>query len=728
MHTSIFLSHRCAAVLALLLSTFLFAAPAQADPAGRIGRISLLSGTVNLYNPESGDSFVAPLNQPLTSGDVLSTEPGSRAEIQIGSTTVRLDAGSRLELDRIDDEQVRLYLAEGRSIVKISSADAANDFSMETPNGRFTARSTGIYRFDTDANSTTGTAYYGNLYFETSDSALDIGPGQNAQFWQDGQTRFRMLTPPNDEFTQWSAARDQRPAKNTYSRYVSPEMTGAEDLDAYGNWSETPEFGAIWYPRAVAADWAPYRNGQWAWVAPWGWTWVGREPWGFAPFHYGRWVQHRGAWGWVPGTRIARPVYAPAMVAWIGSPGVSLSLSIGSRPTVGWFPLAPREVYVPAYRSSVNYVRNINVTHVTRITNAIVSNPQAAMQHAHYAHRDRPQAVTVVPAEVVTHRRPVNAEVISQRDHRALRDQPLRASAPVSAPQATPQSEQRNRQERPNSGLPRRDHEQQMPAVVSPAAAPVPVPQRNERPTPEVVRPRPQGRPEVIEARRQEVPAPSATTQTMPPVETRNRQDRPDRNFVRPDREPPPPAVAAPEQQAPVQQAAIIQDGERPVPDVARPASQPRNEHGERRFQERPQNMEPAQHAARQAPPARIETPPPAAQQAPVPQVAIMQRTERPMPEVARPATQTRNEPIERRVQERPRNFEPVQQAVRQAPPSRIETPPAAAVAAAREVSRPAEPPRPEVRPQRQQAERQHPAPQDDEELRRRRKNDGEKR
>lgn len=726
MYNSLSAPRRWTIALALLVSTILFATSARADPAGRIGRISLLSGTVNLYNPNSGESFAAPLNQPLTSGDVLTTEAGSRSEIQIGSTTVRLDSGSRLELDRIDDEQVRLYLAEGRSIVKLSSADATNDFSMETPNGRFTARRTGIYRFDTDANSTTGTTYYGNLHFETSDSALDIGPGQNAQFWQDGQTHYRMLTPPNDEFTQWSAARDQLPTKNTYSRYVSPEMTGAEDLDDYGNWSETPEFGAIWYPRAVAADWAPYRSGQWAWVAPWGWTWVGQEPWGFAPFHYGRWVHHHGAWGWVPGTRTARPVYAPAMVAWIGTPGVSLSLSIGSRPTVGWFPLAPHEVYVPAYRSSVNYVRNINVTHVTRITNVetIVSNPQAAMQRAHYAHRDMPQAVTVVPSDVVTHRRPVNNEALSHRDHRALRDQPLRASAPVSAPQATPQSESINRQERQNSRPSRREHAQPMPVITNPVVAPVISPQRGERPMPEVVRPGQRARPDTIEARRQEAPAPIAAPQTMPPVEARNREDRPDRQdraIARPDREQQLPVIAAPAQPVQAPQVAIIQHNERPVPDVARPVPQPRNEPRERRFQERPQNMEPAQQTARQAQPPRIETPPPAAQQASVPQAAIIQRNERPMPEVARPAPQPRIEAIEPRIQERPRNVEPAQQAVRHAPPPRIETPPPAA----REASRPAEQPRPEARPP--QAERQHPPQQDEEELRRRRKNEGEK-
>ncbi len=68
----------------------------------------------------------------------------------------------------------------------------------------------------------------------------------------------------------------------------------------------------------VPAGWAPYRNGHWAWIDPWGWTWVDDAPWGFAPFHYGRWTVVDDRWGWVPGPVRQRAVYAPALVAFIG--------------------------------------------------------------------------------------------------------------------------------------------------------------------------------------------------------------------------------------------------------------------------------------------------------------------------------------------------------------------------------------------------------------------------
>ena len=143
-------------------------------------------------------------------------------------------------------------------------------------------------------------------------------------------------------------------------RYVSSGVIGYQDLDDHGRWRDDPEYGHVWVPTYVAASWAPYRYGRCAYVQPWGWTWIDDAPWGFAPFHYGRWA-HR-PWGrcWVPGSVVRRPVYAPALVAFIGGEDFSVTLVSGGG--VGWFPLGPREVYVPPYAASPAYIRNVNVT------------------------------------------------------------------------------------------------------------------------------------------------------------------------------------------------------------------------------------------------------------------------------------------------------------------------------------------------------------------------------
>src|SRR5439155_9088293 len=175
----------------------------------------------------------------------------------------------------------------------------------------------------------------------------------------------------SDSFTQWSLSRDERFERSRSRQYVSEEMTGYEDLDDYGQWRNVGGYGNVWSPSGVGGDWAPYRDGHWAYVSPWGWTWVDDEPWGFAPFHYGRWAFLESRWCWVPGPVEAVPVYSPALVAFVGGGGFSIGVGIGGG--VGWFPLAPGEVLVPWYRTSPRYVQNVNVTNtrvnVTQVTN-----------------------------------------------------------------------------------------------------------------------------------------------------------------------------------------------------------------------------------------------------------------------------------------------------------------------------------------------------------------------
>jgi hypothetical protein len=425
------LHHWCRSLTLLLLS-LLAMSPAAADPPGRVGRIASLFGSVHLHRAESGESSTAVLNWPLTSGDVLSTAAGARAEVQIGSNLLQIASGSVLELMQLDDQRVALRLLEGSVIARLPSPEAASEFEFITRDGRFQVREAGRYRFDSDRSTTAGTVYAGALRFSAADSSLDIGAGQRAQFWSEGRTRYQVSAPVNDEFALWSAAREpQRGAAQAL--LVSPEMTGVGDLDAHGNWYESPEYGAVWFPRALPADWAPYRSGRWVWVDPWGWSWVGDEPWGFAPFHYGRWALFRGAWGWVPGKRVARPVYAPALVAWVGTPAAHRPAHTGGRPAVGWFPLAPREVYIPAYRSSAGHVRQVNAAHVTNINHLteITVNPQAVAARSRYVHQHLPEAVTAVPEEAMRQRRHVREAALQPAERALLTSQPVQVRAPV---------------------------------------------------------------------------------------------------------------------------------------------------------------------------------------------------------------------------------------------------------------------------------------------------------
>jgi len=167
--------------------------------------------------------------------------------------------------------------------------------------------------------------------------------------------------PPSDDFLLWVEEPDNQPQPPAPStRFVSAETTGYDALDRYGRWDTLPDSEAVWYPTSVPDDWAPYRFGHWDSIEPWGWTWIDDQPWGFAPFHYGRWINVDGHWGWAPGNVVPHPVYAPALVAFIDAtddPGGGPN----GGPDVGWFPLGPGDDYSPWYPAGPDYVEQVNV-------------------------------------------------------------------------------------------------------------------------------------------------------------------------------------------------------------------------------------------------------------------------------------------------------------------------------------------------------------------------------
>lgn len=337
--------------------------PARAqdeDPPGRVGRVAELQGGVSWFDHEQGSWTAAERNRPLTTGDRLSTANGARAELRVGSTTLRLGASSELEVLRLDDERVIVQLHSGSLALRLKSREAADETEVLTAEARLLPQRAGHYRIDRVDDTTEAGVWRGELRLD-SPNGLQIGANQRAALTREprGGLRAAWEPMPDDGFSTWALREDQREERTASTRYVSPEMTGAEDLDRYGRWSTHPEFGAVWFPLEVRAGWEPYRQGRWAWVRPWGWTWIDESPWGFAPFHYGRWVVWGGRWCWAPGAYVARPVFAPALVAWGGGNGIGVSVRIGS-PPVRWAPLAPREIYRPHYRSTPVYVERIN--------------------------------------------------------------------------------------------------------------------------------------------------------------------------------------------------------------------------------------------------------------------------------------------------------------------------------------------------------------------------------
>jgi hypothetical protein len=354
----------CAFSLAVLFVAASGAAQAQNDPPARVGRLAFTDGAVSFHDQSETGWSKAIVNTPLTSGDAVWTEPNARSELSVAGTRVRLDGGTQLEMLALDDSQTRLQVDQGRLDIKTFSLDGQTPYSIATPRGTITLQQQGDYYVEAGSTQDatrlgvrSGAAQIQSLNGQT----LAVRAGEVGEIDGDSaspQLRTVAGAPP-PPVPYW-AARDSAIGYQAPPQYLSTGMTGYEDLGASGIWANDSQYGQVWSPRNVPADWQPYRTGHWTNMQPWGWTWVDDQSWGYAPYHYGRWAQRDSHWVWVPPQREAQPVYAPALVAFIG--GIELSVSLGNQGNapVGWFPLGPREAYVPAYTTDRAYYDRIN--------------------------------------------------------------------------------------------------------------------------------------------------------------------------------------------------------------------------------------------------------------------------------------------------------------------------------------------------------------------------------
>lgn len=350
-----------ALTLALVLTAAALA-QAQADPPARVAYISALEGAVQV---QDGHGWAAAsLNWPVTTGAQLQLDSGARLELDGGWLALRVQGPATLDTTLLDDSHTQWALTQGSAALRLRQAPPDGQrVELDTPQLALVATQPGEFRVDTDSASDTtrlvvraGSA----TVYGASGQAMTVTAGQQYVFTaRDLSVQASGAAPPRDAFGQWSAARDGLQQQSVSASYLPPDMPGYQALDNYGQWAQDNTYGPVWYPTVTAVDWAPYRDGRWAWVAPWGWTWVDAAPWGFAPFHYGRWAQIGPRWAWVPGPWVRRPVYAPALVQFFGvSPG--WNAGVGALPGAAWFPLAPWEPWQPPYPVSARYRERIN--------------------------------------------------------------------------------------------------------------------------------------------------------------------------------------------------------------------------------------------------------------------------------------------------------------------------------------------------------------------------------
>jgi hypothetical protein len=441
-------------------------ARAQDDPPGRIGRLNYLQGEVS-FSPAGSDDWVeARSTRPITSGDRIWMDRGARSELSIGSAVLRADGETSLKVLQLDDGEAQFQLSEGTLAVQVRDLDQDDRLEIATPNLAFVIDRPGDYRIEVnpDRDSTEISVRRGQGWAHADDGRHRLAAPAYARFVGERAEELSDALPERDGFDRWVEARIDRGERRPAARYVPREMVGYEDLDDYGSWSQEPDYGWIWVPRITVSNWAPYRHGHWAWIAPWGWTWVDDAPWGFAPFHYGRWAYVRSHWAWVPGPVVRRPYYAPALVAFVGRPG-GASLTLSSGPAVAWFPLGPWEEYRPVYRASPTYITYINrVVVVDRER----SGRRGRWRDDDFVNRRIPGAATALSARAFVEGRPVGREHIRVPE-RELQQAAIAGTMPALAPVKASLLGQGRRLDAPR----RQERERQVVTTRMPAPPPV---------------------------------------------------------------------------------------------------------------------------------------------------------------------------------------------------------------------------------------------------------------
>src|SRR5438477_10687960 len=207
------------------------------DPPGRVARMNLVQGAVSFQPGGEGDWVSAVPNRPLTTGDNLWADKDSRAELHVGSTSVRMGPETSLTFLQLDDRTAQFRLSDGSMILRVRHLDDDDLVEVDTPNAAFSVLKNGEYRIDVDrdGNETYITAWHGRGEVTGGGSSYVVVGGQRARFFGTDSLNYDIADiPRSDDFDDWAFDRDGREDRADASNYGSQEMTGYEDLDEYG--------------------------------------------------------------------------------------------------------------------------------------------------------------------------------------------------------------------------------------------------------------------------------------------------------------------------------------------------------------------------------------------------------------------------------------------------------------------------------------------------------------
>jgi len=319
-------------------------APAPAQPAPvavgdgpvRMARVSFIEGGVMWRPGDDVDWSDAAPNLPLRQGAEFWLNPGARDEVQFDDGSfLRLGNGAVSTLHTMfadsRGEFTEIRLNTGTASLRLTSG--LSSYQVDTPLASVTASGVSSFRIDA-TNGLRLIVRSGSVQVQGDAGAITVGGGQFLRL-DNASSVYTLISAPGVDA--WDRFSDGRDGVWFHPSPYLPSSIAivAGDLNSYGSWVRDPQYGYCWHPTNSDPGWAPYRNGHWVWVSPFGWTWCGNEAWGWAPYHYGTWFSGSNGWAWRPGP--AQQCWSPAVVYFSTANGA-----------VAWCPLSPAEVRYPA--------------------------------------------------------------------------------------------------------------------------------------------------------------------------------------------------------------------------------------------------------------------------------------------------------------------------------------------------------------------------------------------
>jgi hypothetical protein len=396
-------------------------------------RVERVDGEVGVGRDATGEEdtgqwLEATTNMPVSVGDRIYARDNSSASVAFtGRNFARLDPDTSLDVMYLAPDRTQVALRDGSAIFDVGALAPGQLFEVATPFGAVDFDQPGLYQvgYNDDGNAYvsvlsglarvvglagSGQVNKGEMLTLLGQTAADLVLSRLDRGYAGGLVNdyygYRYPDTYDGRYSDYDAYLNDPDYYDPYNRYtsyqyVSDNVPGVYDLDAYGDWQDVSGYGHLWRPR-VDAGWTPYQDGRWAVDDPYGMTWVSNEPWGYAPYHYGRWAFVDNQWFWVPEAVNTRPAYSPALVAFV---------PLSQADEVGWVPLGPGDPYVPTYYDAgwqPHYVGDAPV--LQQVANMNV-----------------PGAVTVVPVQYLD-------DVISQRVVKRVDPRTLAQARPVLDP------------------------------------------------------------------------------------------------------------------------------------------------------------------------------------------------------------------------------------------------------------------------------------------------------